>query len=104
MKTRAKAAPVSTPPPAARAGYGVREWCEAIPCSRAGFYNFAARDPHLIKTCKLGGKTLILISPADYLAAKAREQQIAPVPVRRGAAARAAVVAKSQRASAPAST
>jgi hypothetical protein len=100
---------VSTPPPAAngppieRAGYEISEWCAAIPCSRTSFYNFQKRDPHLLRSCKLGWKTLVLISPAAYLAAKAREQEDGTNPVvAAGVPARAVLAAK--RAAAKASS
>ena len=57
-----------------RAGWRINEWCKALPCCRAQFYILAARDSHLIKTVHVGAMHIVLISPKEYLAAKAAEQ------------------------------
>jgi hypothetical protein len=67
-RNRAKSKDIAPPQ---QAGWRIGPWCDAIPCSRAMFYKLEKQDPELLRTCKIGAMTVVLIAPGDYLAAKA---------------------------------
>jgi hypothetical protein len=51
-------------PEAPTAGWTIPAWCEATSISRASFYLLAKRP----ETVKLGRRTVVIESPATYLA------------------------------------
>ena len=57
----------ATPPPAQRAGYEVNEWCSIAGFGRALLYRLLGdgRGPRAVK---IGRKTLIVETPAEFLA------------------------------------
>jgi hypothetical protein len=70
MKRRAVNLPATE-----KAGWRVPEFAYAIGCCRATVYNLADRGE--IEIVKVGGMSIIMTSPAAYLAAKAAQQRAA---------------------------
>jgi hypothetical protein len=59
--------------PAQAAGWTIPAWCEATSISRASFYLLAQRP----ETVKLGRRSVVIESPAAYLARIASLQKVA---------------------------
>lgn len=56
--------------PSPNAGWNIPNWCCATSISRASFYLLA----HKPRTVKLGRRTVVIESPADYLERIAQAQ------------------------------
>jgi hypothetical protein len=49
----------------------IKAWCAALSISRPYYYILRRRDPDLIEEVKVGGATLVLTPPVDYVRAQA---------------------------------